>query len=641
MLEGVPLVTIARDLGTPCWVYGAGTIRARLAALRDALSGAGLSHARIHYAVKANDHLAILAVMAAQGAGADVVSAGEFLRAQQAGIPPSRIVFSGVGKTVASIFASPSPRGSRRSMSRAARSWICSPPSRRPRGGVVDLVIRVNPDVDAETHAKITTGRAENKFGIAWDDAEAVYAHAATLPGLRPSGLAVHIGSQILSLAPFRAAFERVAALVTRLRAAGHAVTRVDCGGGIGIPYDAGPAPSLPGFASALAETLGGLGLDLMLEPGRWLVAPAGVLLASVVLAKQTGGRRFIVLDAAMNDLVRPAMYDAWHGIVPVSAADAAGPVAAADVVGPVCETGDTFARDRSLPLLGAQALVAILDAGAYGAVMSSTYNARPLAAAALVDGTRYAVISPRSGDRRAVVAGASARMAFGRSGQKPLKRRDQGQRSRLPRRFVRWRRAARLLLIFEAIWPVLWPPAGILGVYFCAALLGLPLRLGRPLNTLLLLGDVALAAIWLGVGVWRIRWPDDAAARQRLQHASGLAHDPITALEDTPAQTDAASVAVWQVHRQRSIAAARRLRLRLPWPWLARRDRIAFRGGLVAALLVCAWVAGPAARARLDAAFTFDFALLRGGAVTPPAITAWATPPAYTGRAPLLLPGT
>jgi tetratricopeptide (TPR) repeat protein len=238
------------------------------------------------------------------------------------------------------------------------------------------------------------------------------------------------------------------------------------------------------------------------------------------------------------------------------------------------------------------------------------------------------------------MVAGASARMAFGRSRQKPLKRPDQRMRGRLPRRLARWRRAARLLLIFEVIWPILWPPAGILGAYLCAALLGLPLRLGRPLNTLLALGDITLAAIALGIGVWRIRWPDDAAARHRLQSASGLAHDPIAALEDTPAQTDAVSVAVWQIHRQRSIAAAKRLRLRLPWPWLTRRDRILFRGGLAGALIVCALIAGPAARTRLGAAFTFDFALLRGGAATPPAITAWVTPPAYTGRAPLLLPG-
>jgi uncharacterized protein (TIGR02302 family) len=238
------------------------------------------------------------------------------------------------------------------------------------------------------------------------------------------------------------------------------------------------------------------------------------------------------------------------------------------------------------------------------------------------------------------VVAGDSARMAFGRGGPKPLRQTDRRPIGRLPRRLARWRRAARALLIFEAVWPILWPPAGILGAYVCAALLGLPQRLGRPLNTLLLMGDVALAVIWLGTAIWCIRWPNDAAARHRLQTASGLAHDPIAALEDTPAQTDPASVAVWQVHRQRSIAAARRLRLRLPWPWLTRRDRMLFRGGLVAALLVCAWVAGPAARDRLGSALTFDFALLLGGAITPPAVTAWVTPPAYTGRAPLLLPG-
>ncbi|WP_419758868.1 DUF4175 domain-containing protein [Acidisoma sp.] len=230
--------------------------------------------------------------------------------------------------------------------------------------------------------------------------------------------------------------------------------------------------------------------------------------------------------------------------------------------------------------------------------------------------------------------------MAFGRGSPKLLKKSGGPMRGRLPRRLARWRRAAMALLIFEAIWPILWPPAGILGAYVCVALLGLPQRLGRPLNTVVLVGDIALAIIWLSVAVWRVRWPNDAAARHRLQTASGLAHDPIAALEDTPAQTDAASLAVWQVHRQRSLTAAKRLRLRLPWPWLTRRDRIMFRGGLIAALIVCAWVAGPAARARLGSALTFDFALLLGGAGTPPSVTAWVTPPDYTGRAPLLLPG-
>jgi diaminopimelate decarboxylase len=395
MLEGVALAPVARALGTPVWVYGAGTIRARLAALKGALAEAGLALAHIHYAVKANDHLAILAIMAAAGAGADVVSAGEFQRARAAGIPAARIVFSGVGKTPADLSLAVAQGIAQINVESREELAMLSAVA-GSLGRTVDLVIRVNPDVDAGTHAKITTGKAENKFGIAWDEAEAVYAYAASLPGLRPLGLAVHIGSQILALAPFRAAYGRVADLVTRLRAAGHTVSRVDCGGGLGIPYGAEPEASLAGFAATLAETLGGLGLDLMLEPGRWLVGPAGLLLASVVLAKTTGNRGFLVLDAAMNDLVRPAMYDAWHGIVPLSPEDAARATAPVDVVGPVCETGDTFARDRLLPALGAQALVAILDAGAYGAVMSSTYNARPLAAAALVDGDRWAAISPR-----------------------------------------------------------------------------------------------------------------------------------------------------------------------------------------------------------------------------------------------------
>ncbi len=263
-------------------------------------------------------------------------------------------------------------------------------------GRTARVALRVNPDVDAGTHAKITTGRADNKFGIAFANAPALYARAASLPGVEPGGLAVHIGSQVLGMAPFRAAYTRIAELVQALRGQGQAVSTVDCGGGLGIPYRDEIAPAPEAFAGAIRATLGGLGVRVAVEPGRWLAGPAGLLLASVVLTKETGGRRFVVLDAAMNDLLRPAMYEAWHGIVPVSAADAVAPAAAADVVGPVCETGDTFARLRALPPLAANARVAILDAGAYGAVMSCTYNARPLAAQVLVDGTRWAVIRQR-----------------------------------------------------------------------------------------------------------------------------------------------------------------------------------------------------------------------------------------------------
>jgi diaminopimelate decarboxylase len=259
------------------------------------------------------------------------------------------------------------------------------------------VALRINPDVDAGTHAKITTGRADNKFGIAHGEALAAYARAAELPGVEPVGLALHIGSQILSIAPYRAAYARTADLVRALRAAGHVVSRVDCGGGLGIGYRDEPDASVEAFAGALKSTFSNLAVQLMVEPGRWLVGPAGVLLAEVVIAKGTPAtRRFLVLDAAMNDLMRPAMYDAYHGIVPLSPADALAPVEQADIVGPICESSDTFARDRLLPRLAQGARVAILDAGAYGAVMSSAYNTRPHLPIVMVDGDQWAVVRDR-----------------------------------------------------------------------------------------------------------------------------------------------------------------------------------------------------------------------------------------------------
>ena len=392
MLEGTPLAAIADAVGTPTWVYGAGTMRARYRELAAALAPLD---AHVHYAVKANDHLAVLRVLGAEGAGADIVSGGEMRRALAAGIPASRIVFSGVGKGEDEIrFALGS--GVAQINAESAEEIAMLSAIAAGMGREVRVALRINPDVDARTHPKITTGRAENKFGVPYADAPALYARAAALPGIRMVGIALHIGSQILSVAPYRAAYARAAELVVSLRAQGHIVESVDCGGGLGIAYRNEPAPSPAALAGAIRATLGGLGLRLMVEPGRWLVGPAGLLLATVRLVKRTGNTDFTVLDAAMNDLVRPAMYDAWHGIVPLAAADAVRAPAPADIVGPVCETGDTFARARALPPLAPDARVAILDAGAYGAVMSSTYNARPLAAEVMVDGARWAVIRPR-----------------------------------------------------------------------------------------------------------------------------------------------------------------------------------------------------------------------------------------------------
>lgn len=393
-LEGIPLAHIARELGTPAWVYGAATIRARLATLHAALKAADLN-AHVHYAVKANDHLAVLRLVATGGAGADVVSEGEFLRAREVGIAASHIVFSGVGKTAIEL-RRVLEQGIAQINVESAEELDMLSALAAGMGRVARVALRVNPDVDAGTHTKISTGRAQDKFGIPCADIPALYARATTLPGIKPVGIATHIGSQILSLSPYRAAYARMADLVRALRAAGQTVDTVDCGGGLGIGYRDEPGLNPAALAGALRASFGNMDVKLMLEPGRWLVGPAGFLLASVVLVKRTHGTRFIVLDAAMNDLVRPAMYDAWHGIVPLSPIAAHAPTSRADIVGPVCETGDTFARARAMPELAAGDFVTLLDAGAYGAVMSSTYNARPLAAAAMVDGERWAVIRPR-----------------------------------------------------------------------------------------------------------------------------------------------------------------------------------------------------------------------------------------------------
>lgn len=394
LLDGVPLAGIADAAGTPTWVYSAATMRARYAALADAMAATGLD-VGIHYAVKANDSLAVLSLFANQNSGADVVSGGELLKSRLAGFAASRIVYSGVGKSPGELNLALQEDIGQINVESAEELFMLSALA-TAQNRTARVALRVNPDVDAGTNDKITTGRATDKFGIPYDDATALYATADSLPGIQPVGLATHIGSQILDIAPYRSAFARIANLVVALREDGRKVDVVDCGGGLGIPYRNDPSPSPAGLAAAMKYAFHNLDVRLAIEPGRWLVGPAGLLLASVVLVKQTPFEPFIVLDAAMNDLVRPAMYDAWHGIVPVSATDAVAPVRRHSVVGPVCESGDTFARSRALPALDQGARVAILDAGAYGAVMSSTYNARPLAAEVWVDQGRWSVIRDR-----------------------------------------------------------------------------------------------------------------------------------------------------------------------------------------------------------------------------------------------------
>ena len=394
LMEDVPLNRVADAVGTPTWVYSAGALRSRYRMLAQALRTAGLD-ASVHYAVKANDHLAILALLGREGAGVDVVSGGELRRARAAGIAAGGIVYSGVGKTEQELRLALTEDIGQINVESAEELHTLSAIA-VSMGRTARVALRINPDVDAGTHDKISTGRAGDKFGIPWSDAVALYAVAAALPAIEPVGLATHIGSQIMEIAPYRAAFARIGELVRALREQGHSVRVVDCGGGLGIPYRNDPGPGPEALAGAIKAAFHNLDVHVALEPGRWLVGPAGVLLASVILQKQSAENRFVVLDAAMNDLVRPAMYDAWHGIVPVAAAAAVAPVSHCDIVGPVCETGDTFARERLLPSLNPGAVVAILDAGAYGAVMSSPYNARPRAAEVLVDGAAMTVIRPR-----------------------------------------------------------------------------------------------------------------------------------------------------------------------------------------------------------------------------------------------------
>jgi len=403
--EDVPLAAIAAEHATPCWVMGIGTLKGRARALRAAFADAGLSPS-IHFALKSNDLRATLVTLAAEGFGCDAVSGGEIRRARAAGIAPHHIVFSGVGKTDAELDLAlelglahinvESAEELRRLSVRASAM-----------GREADVVLRVNPDVDAATHDKISTGRADDKFGIPFGDIPALFDEGSRLPGLRMAGLAVHIGSQINEAVPFRRAYARIASLVRDLRARGQAVHIVDCGGGLGIAYRDEIALDPRAWAATIAEAFGELDVRLAIEPGRWLSAPAGLLLARVIDTKAMpgGSPDLIVLDAAMNDLARPSLYDSWHGIVPVAPFALHAPCTPHTVVGPVCESSDVLARARPLPRLEPETLVAILDAGAYGAVMSSTYNSRPLASQVVVDDGRMACVKPRQ-DIEALWAG-------------------------------------------------------------------------------------------------------------------------------------------------------------------------------------------------------------------------------------------
>ena len=390
--EDVDLTALAAAVGTPLYVYSTATIERHYRVFAEALSG--LEDPLIAYAVKANPNLSVIATLARLGAGADVVSEGEMRRALAAGVPPARIVFSGVGKTRGEMAAALTAGIYQFNVEGEAELHILSETA-VASGRTAAVALRVNPGVDAKTHAKISTGGHENKFGIAIDRVPHAYALAASLPGLRAVGVGAHIGSQLTDLAPLDATFALLGGLVTRLRAGGLTVERVDLGGGLGIPYRPGdPVPPTPAdYGALVAKATAGWDVRLMFEPGRMIVGNAGVLVSRVVTVKPGEHRSFVVVDAAMNDLLRPSLYGAWHDI---RAVRPRGGSMVATVVGPVCETGDTFAEDRTVDSVEAGDLIAFMTAGAYGATMASTYNSRALIPEVLVAGADWAIVRPR-----------------------------------------------------------------------------------------------------------------------------------------------------------------------------------------------------------------------------------------------------
>ncbi|WP_439602490.1 diaminopimelate decarboxylase [Devosia sp.] len=389
--EEVDLTALAGRVGTPFYVYSAATLRRHVQVLRDAFKGIDTL---VAYAMKANSNQAVIKLIAREGAGADVVSGGELERAIAAGVPANRIVFSGVGKTFAEM---------RRALEVGIKCFNLESEPELERlsdvavsmGMTAPVSVRINPDVDAGTHKKISTGKAENKFGIPFARAREVYARIAALPGVRAVGVDMHIGSQITDMTPFDNAFALLAQLVRDLKVAGHDIRHADVGGGLGIPYhhDADAPPAPPAYAEIVRKHIGPLGVSLVLEPGRLIVGNAGILVTKVEYVKE-GGKTFVIVDAAMNDLIRPTLYEAHHDIQPVVHSNLAQ--ITADVVGPVCETGDFIAQDRKMAGVKEGDLLAVMSAGAYGAVMASTYNSRPLVPEVLVDGDKWHVIRPR-----------------------------------------------------------------------------------------------------------------------------------------------------------------------------------------------------------------------------------------------------
>jgi diaminopimelate decarboxylase len=393
--EDVALKDIAAQVGTPFYCYSANALRAALADFLDGIKAHKGMNASVCYAMKANSSLAVIRLFGEMGAGCDIVSVGEMRRALAAGIPAGKVIFSGVGKKPGELMAALQAGIGQINVESAAELEMLNAVAGQ-LGLKANITIRVNPDVDAKTHAKITTGKKGNKFGIDIDLAREAFAVAGRLPNLCVVGVAMHIGSQLEKLAPYRASIVKIRGLIRKLRADGHRIDRFDVGGGLGIVYKKEKPPSIADFLAMVAKETRDLGCELTFEPGRRLVGEAGVLVSEVILVKPGVSKTFVIVDAAMNDLIRPTLYNAWHDIIPVQQPRPKAAKIRCDIVGPICESGDYLAQNRELPQLSAGDLVMVRSAGAYGAVMASTYNSRPIAPEVMVDGTRFAVTRPR-----------------------------------------------------------------------------------------------------------------------------------------------------------------------------------------------------------------------------------------------------
>ncbi len=389
--EDVAIPAIAAEVGTPFYVYSTATLERHAQVLKAAL--ADLPRVHIAFAIKANPNLAVLGVLAKQGYGADVVSGGELKRALAAGMKPEDIVFSGVGKTRAELQLGLDENIGQFNLELEEEGEVLADLA-HAQGKTAPAVLRVNPDVDAGTHAKISTGKAENKFGVAIDRAPAIFDRLAKRPGMNLRGVAIHIGSQLKTLAPLEAAYRRVGELVTELRAAGHEITHVDLGGGLGVPYEPGDQVSTAEeFGAMVKRVTAGWDVTLMFEPGRFICGNAGVLVTEVIWVKPASINPYVIVDAAMNDLARPALYDAYHAF---EAVEPTGEKFVANIAGPVCETGDTFAMGREIDVVKSGDLAVFRTAGAYGATMASTYNSRALVPEVLVSGDKFAIVADR-----------------------------------------------------------------------------------------------------------------------------------------------------------------------------------------------------------------------------------------------------